>query len=72
MASLIEVVGRRHGTAYSLPPYEIARGTGALMRGLMLDWILEPRDERRAGVFEETVAAFLRGLVVPLDERSTE
>jgi hypothetical protein len=38
----------------------------------MLDWILEPDGADRATVFEETVAAFLRGVAVPLDERSTE
>jgi AcrR family transcriptional regulator len=72
MAALIEVLGERLGLAYLLPAYEVARGTGALMRGLTLDWIIEPRDDARAHVFEETVAAFLRGVAVPLDERSTE
>ena len=72
MAELIEVVGVRHGISYRLPAHEVARGTGALMRGLVLDWILDPADESRVGVFEETVAAFLRGVAVPLDERSTE
>jgi AcrR family transcriptional regulator len=72
MAELIEVVGERHGISYRLPAHEVARGTGALMRGLVLDWILEPADESRVGVFEETVAAFLRGVAVPLGERSTE
>lgn len=72
MASLIEMVGERHGIGYTLPAYEVARGTGAVMRGLMLDWIIEQRGEERARVFEETVAAFLRGVAVPLDQRRTE
>jgi AcrR family transcriptional regulator len=46
--------------------------TRGRLRGLVLDWILDPADESRVGVFEETVAAFLRGVAAPLDERSTE
>jgi predicted metal-dependent enzyme (double-stranded beta helix superfamily) len=34
----------------------------------MLDWILDPDGAGQAAVFEETVAAFLRGVAVPLDE----
>jgi AcrR family transcriptional regulator len=72
LAELIEAVGERHRVSYRLPAQEVARGTGALLRGLMLDWILDPDDAGQAAVFEETVAAFLRGVAVPLDERSTE
>jgi hypothetical protein len=70
MAVLIETVGERHGVAYTVPAQEVARGAGAIMRGLMLDWILAVADDDRTRVFEETVAAFLRGVAVPLDERS--
>ena len=72
MAELIEAVGKSHSLAYRLPTLEVARATGALLRGLMLDWILEPDGADRAAVFEETIAAFLRGVAVPLDERSTQ
>jgi AcrR family transcriptional regulator len=70
MAELIAAVGERQGLGYRLSTQEVARATGALLRGLMLDWILDPGREERQAVFEETVAAFLRGVVVPLDERS--
>jgi AcrR family transcriptional regulator len=70
IAGLIEKLGERHHVAYRIPPREVARGTGALMRGMVTEWILEP-DGDRAGVFEEMVAAYLRGVAVPLDERST-
>jgi AcrR family transcriptional regulator len=72
MAELIAAAGERHGVSYRLPPQEVARSTGALLRGLMLDWILDPGSPDRAASFEETVAAFLRGVAVPLDERSIE
>ena len=71
MAELIEILGARLGLGYSLPAHEIGRAIGALLRGLMLDWILEPGDPARARLFEDAVAAFLRGAAVPLDERST-
>jgi AcrR family transcriptional regulator len=70
IAELVEKLGDRHGIAWTLPPREVARGTGALMRGMVTEWILEP-DGDRAGVFEKMVAAYLRGVGVPLDERST-
>jgi AcrR family transcriptional regulator len=52
-----------------LPTREVARGTGALMRGMAVEWAIDPPADRRA--FEEMVAAFLRGLAAPLDERSS-
>ena len=72
MADLIDAVGERHATTYRLPTQEVARGVGALLRGLMLDWILDPDGADRAAVFEEMISAFLRGVAVPLDERSAE
>jgi AcrR family transcriptional regulator len=71
MAELIEAIGERHNLVHRLPAQEVARGTGALLRGLMLDWILDPDGADRAAVFEETVAAFLRGVAVPLDKGRT-
>jgi AcrR family transcriptional regulator len=71
MAELIETLAAHHHLVHTLSAHEIARGTGALLRGLMLDWILEPDGAERRRVFEETVAGFLRGVAVPLDERST-
>ena len=70
VAEVIEKAARRHGITYTLPAKEIARGNSALMRGMVTDWILAP-DAQRAAVFEEMVAAYLRGAAVPLDEGST-
>jgi AcrR family transcriptional regulator len=71
LADLIVQVGERHGLAYRLPAQEVARATGALLRGLVLDWILEPDGDGRGAYFEETVAAFLRGVSIPVQEGST-
>jgi AcrR family transcriptional regulator len=74
MAVLIDGVGERYGLVYTVPTHEAARATGALLRGLMLDWILEPEPVDRADrarLFEETVTAFMRGASVRDDERST-
>ena len=53
MAELVEVIAEHHGITYTMSAHEVARGAGALMRGLMLDWILELDDSGRATVFEE-------------------
>ncbi len=70
LATTIEAVCARHGITYLLPAREVARGTGALMRGMAVEWAIDPAgaDGR---VFEEMHAAYLRGLAVPLHERST-
>src|SRR5262245_17539374 len=58
MAELIVAVGERLRLEYTLPPHEVGRAVGALLRGLMLDWILERGGSPdRARLFEETVAA---------------
>ena len=70
MAGTVDALGERNAIGYLLPAREIARGVGALMRGMTVEWAIDPspRDE---GVFEEMLAAFLRGLTAPLPERST-
>jgi AcrR family transcriptional regulator len=67
MAELIEAIAVQHAITFPISSQEVARGTGALLRGLMLDWILDTDDDR-SDVFEEMVAAYLRGLTLPVDE----
>jgi AcrR family transcriptional regulator len=69
MAELIETLAAHLRLEHTLSAHEVARGTGALLRGLMLDWILEPDGAHRRRVFEETVVGFLRGVAVSPDER---
>ena len=54
----------RHGSISALPAREAARGTGALMRGMAMEWAIDPEPADRAA-FEEMLAAFLRGLAAP-------
>jgi AcrR family transcriptional regulator len=70
LAATIEKLCEQHAMTLVLPAREVARGVGALMRGMAVEWAIDPSraDER---TFEEMLAAYLRGLAAPLDERST-
>ena len=70
LAGIIEATSERHGLQYGLPAREIARGTGALMRGMALEWALDPNGAD-AEVFERMHIAYMRGLELPPPERST-
>jgi AcrR family transcriptional regulator len=70
VAGAIERGAERHGVMFALPAREIARGAGALLRGMAVEWLIDPSLDR-ADVFEEMLAAYLRGLLVPPQERST-
>ena len=64
MAQLITSVEEQHGFRYRVLATEVARGTGALMRGMTVEWSIDG-SAADGEVFEEMVAAFLRGLVEP-------
>lgn len=70
LAGIIEGLTERLGVTFSLPAKEMARGTGALMRGMAVEWSIDPSLADRE-TFEEMHAAYLRGLAVPAPERST-
>jgi AcrR family transcriptional regulator len=65
----VEELCRRHGLTFVLPAREVARGTGALMRGMAVEWAIDPA-AADAHDFEEMLAGYLRGLVTPSEERS--
>lgn len=69
VATTIEALAERHQMTFLLPAREIARGTGALMRGMAVEWAIDPAPAD-ADVFQEMLAAYLRGLAVPQHERS--
>jgi len=64
IADLLREGCERHGVTLRLPPEEVARGGGALSRGMRLERLLDP-----AGVSEDTFAemftAYVTGLVEP-------
>jgi AcrR family transcriptional regulator len=60
IAAFIEVLAERHGVEYLLPAREIARGSGALNRGLAVEQLLAP--DVPVEEFEEMHVAYMRGL----------
>lgn len=60
IAAVIDTLAERHGIAFTLPTREIARGGGALNRGLALEQALDPNLPKE--VFEELHVAYMRGL----------
>jgi AcrR family transcriptional regulator len=70
LAGTIEALCRQHDMSFALPAREVARGTGALMRGMAVEWAIDPAPAD-ARMFEEMLAAYLRGLAVPPPVRST-
>ena len=69
LARTIEAPGARHAVTFALPPREVARGTGALLRGMAVEWQIDDTPARDE-VFEEMLAAS-SGPAVPPHERST-
>jgi AcrR family transcriptional regulator len=69
IGELIEQLGERHGVEYAIPARDVARGSSALVRGMELERLLDPRADE-AGLFEEMWMAFIRGLARPARKRS--
>jgi AcrR family transcriptional regulator len=64
VAELVEEIGRRHGVDFRLPAVEVARGSGALARGMAMERLLDPEAAELAP-FEEMHAAYVTGLTKP-------
>jgi AcrR family transcriptional regulator len=60
IAMVVDALAARHGIEFILPTREVARGSGALNRGLAIDQLLDPT--LPAELFEEAHAAYMRGL----------
>jgi AcrR family transcriptional regulator len=69
LATSVLAASEHHDLTFVLPPREVARGVGALMRGMTTEWLVDPASAA-SDDFEEMVAAFLRGLAAPMNERS--
>jgi AcrR family transcriptional regulator len=61
LAVLIQELADRHGIEYSMPARDAARATSALVRGIELERLLDPK-ARDDALFEEMWVAFMRGI----------
>ena len=70
IGELIAELGRRHGVEYLVPAREVARGSGAMMRGMAVERLLD-EDAVPPELFEELHAAYMRGMARnPTTERN--
>lgn len=60
IAAIIDAVAARHGVEFTVPTREVARGGGALNRGLAIEQLLNP--DLPGALFEELHLAFMRGV----------
>jgi AcrR family transcriptional regulator len=67
IASLLVEVANRHDVEFRIPPRELARGLGALARGLGLERLLDP-DVDLDG-FEDMFVGFVLGSTRPREKR---
>jgi AcrR family transcriptional regulator len=66
IAAIIETLAERHGIEYALPAKDIARGSGALNRGMAVEQLLDP--DIPGELFEEMHVAYMNGLTRPRAE----
>ena len=63
IADLVEELASRHGVRYRLPVKEVVRGSGALLRGMSIERLLDPGStSASAELFEEMHVAYMTGL----------
>jgi AcrR family transcriptional regulator len=60
IAGIIDALAARHGVEFKLPTKEIARGSGAISRGMALEQLLDPSLPRE--LIEEMHVAYMTGL----------
>lgn len=65
VSTLIEQLAERHGMRLTIPAREVARGGGALSRGVRLERAIGLDDGAGVETFEEMFVAFMRGLLRP-------
>jgi AcrR family transcriptional regulator len=61
VTDLIERLVERHGATLRVPAVQVARASGGLMRGVGIEWLLDPRTVSREQ-FEEMHCALMMGL----------
>jgi AcrR family transcriptional regulator len=60
IAEMVDALAAQHGVEFTIPTVEIARGSGALNRGLAIEQLINP--DLPAEMFEEMHVAYMRGL----------
>ena len=66
IAAIIDALAERHGVEFALPAKQIARGSGALNRGMAVEQLLDPTIPGE--LFEEMHVAYMRGLTRQADD----
>jgi AcrR family transcriptional regulator len=71
IADIIRDGCRRHGVRLRLPFDQVARGGGALSRGVRLEWLVDPEAVGEQD-FEEMLVAYLTGLALSAGSDPTD
>lgn len=71
VSAVIEQLAERHGMRLAIPAREVARGGGALSRGVRLERAIGLDDGAEIETFEEMFLAFMRGLLRPATPPTT-
>jgi AcrR family transcriptional regulator len=69
IAELVDALAAQHGVEFTLPTVDIARGSGALNRGLAIEQLINPG--LTGEMFEEMHVAYMRGLTRRRNGRRT-
>ncbi|HET6866788.1 MAG TPA: helix-turn-helix domain-containing protein [Solirubrobacteraceae bacterium] len=60
IAEIVDALAAQHGVEFTMPTVDIARGSGALNRGLAIEQLINP--ELSGEMFEEMHLAYMRGM----------
>jgi AcrR family transcriptional regulator len=60
IAEIVDALADQHGAEFTMPTLEIARGSGALNRGLAIEQLINP--EISGELFEQMHVAYMRGM----------
>ena len=64
IADLIQTLAERHGVTYTIPVREVARASGALLRGMVIEQMLDSAAPS-TDLLAELHASFMKGLTKP-------
>jgi AcrR family transcriptional regulator len=70
IAEIVDALAAQHGVEFTMPTLEIARGSGALNRGLAIEQLINP--DLSGEVFEDMHLAYMRGVTKRPNGRPTK